>query len=259
MSVTLTAVANSAKTAFDLQLVSTGGYTTFTILRMINGGSQIVRGASSAALSSGAAFLRDFEAPQNTSVQYVAQVSGSAGTESSPLVTATGQIDFKSDVIFDLTRPSSPVPVFVESLPELSSDLGREVVWVAGRADPVVIMDVRRSPSGQLNLLADSLAQRDAISAAVAGGNIVCFSPRFPSVSGFTGVTYYSVGQMREQRLVAAADEPGRRMVLDIQQVAPPPSSFVPIDATTWQQVVDSGLSWAQANAAKTWQSLAYG
>ncbi|MDO8308559.1 MAG: hypothetical protein Q7V58_09440 [Actinomycetota bacterium] len=257
---TFAAVLNGDGTGFDVTLTTTD-FDTFTLTRQALDGAIGVRGAEDAALSAGAAFVSDLEAPQNTAVAYhVSCERTSDGYRATATVAATGEIDLGFDALFDLSRPTTILEVHPEKMPTWGQGIPSEFVWAQNRPDPVVISQVLRHPSGALSLLTATLAAKDEMNTALSRGNIIAFSPRYPETYGFDGLWYLAVGRVAVESLnPLVATEPGRRFVLDIQRIAPPPATFTPVDGRTWEEIVELGWTWEYIVASgMTWLQVMF-
>lgn len=242
---TFTAVLNDDGTAFEVTITTTG-FDTFTLTRSALGSAMIVRGCDETALTGGAAFVLDLEAPQNTAVTYVlACTRTSDGYRLTQTLTATGQTDLGFDGLFDLSRASVVLQVRPEAMPALSRDIPADTVWAQNRPDPIVVSQVLRMPSLQLSLLTATQAENTALNTTLSRGNILAFSPRYPAEYGFDGLLYLAVTKVQTASLnPRRADEPGRRFVLEAQRIAPPPASFIPITGRTWADIDLAGWAW---------------
>ena len=260
---TFTAEVASNGNGFDVT-ISAPDFETFTLTRQISGGSgAIVRGALNADLSGvGAAYLRDVEVPQNTTVQYlltVSRASPAPTSVSSAWITATGQVDHGGTVIFDLARSSEPTRVRVTDWSNLDHDQANEMVWVDGRADPVVVSSTRRLPASELVLLTLTNAEYTAIMTVLEGG-ITCIAPRYPAQAGMpNGIAYLSVGRISETRMTQQGQDKARYLGLKVQQIAAPPAQFIQQTARDWDSAYALGMTWDVLAATYTWDELAYG
>lgn len=262
---TFTAVLAADGNGFDIT-IGAPGFETFTLTRLIANapwGSGVVRGAKDASLSGiGAAYISDVEVPQNTVVQYLLTVmdtTPSPLTVTSEWLTATGQVDHGGHVIFDLSQSSAPTVVLVNSWDALEHDTEAEKIWVAGRADPVIVSGTRRMPVSSLTLLTLDNAQYEGILSILVGG-ITCFAPRYPQAFGMrTGLAYLSVGRVSEGRMRRSDGQPARYLTLEVQQILPPTAEYIVQVARTWDEAIALGLTWDVLAATYTWDELAYG
>ena len=245
--------------------ISAPDFETFTLTRAIGDGltSDIVRGADQAALSGiGAAYLLDVEVPQNTEVRYlltVERTSPAPTSVTSAWLVATGQIDRGGNAIFDLTRGSIPQVVKVNDWAQHNHDAPMEMVWVDGRADPVVISSTRRLPSSTMTLLTTDEESYAGIMEALAGG-ITCYTPRYPDEAGIPeGIVYLSTGRITVTKLNQRGQAPARLISVEVQEISPPPAEFILQAYRTWDEAYALGLTWDALAAAFTWDELAYG
>lgn len=231
------------------------GATLATLYRVSPDGNQAVRGAYEKAIT-GVMVAADYEAPQNTQLVYFARVSDGAQTRESEIVVVDGMIDRGGDVIFGLTNPLAWTQVNVQKFPSLKHAARQEVVQIAGRRDPVAVSDSRLFPSGTLSLITLEESDRLAMSALLAEGSIIAFSPRYPTY-GFADVWYLAVGDVDENRVVDLGYQTERVWDLQVQRVAPPPATFVGPAFRTWQDLKDAGTTWGQLlTGSKSWLQL---
>jgi len=174
-------------------------------------------------------------------------------------LSASGQVDYGGNVLFDLARPTDPQVFLFEDWNGLSHDIDQETMWPTGRQDPVVVSGVRRWPSSLLSVLTLTNDEYAQLMRIVSAG-ITCISPRYPLYYGETdGIVYASIGKVTEERKRdRESGQPARLVKLPVQKVNPPPADFVAQTARTWDEVIAWGLSW-DALSAMTWDEVAYG
>lgn len=253
-AITFTAVLDGTGRWVLLTMTCTGA-TTATIYRVTPDGTQAVRGAFNETIS-GALNAADYEAPQNTELVYFVRVSDGVSTRESAPVTVSGLVNRGADCIFGLTNPLAIVPVNVIGVPELRSAGRQDVVQVIGRPDPVVVSDVRVFPTGTLTLATLTEGERQDVSALLATGSLVAFSPNLPTF-GFTDVWYLAVLNVNEKRVSRLGNQPERFFEMEFQRVAPPPADFIGPAFVTWQTYNDAGTAWTVPYAAgTTWLSF---
>jgi hypothetical protein len=235
---TVAVAPDSVKRRCVITVTATVG-DTITLWRSSESGTAEVRGAVDIVTVAGETVFADYELPQNVAVSYFASGDDGAGAS-----VSAGVFDFGGDVIFDLGNPANSILVTVESLPSLDFSIERDVVTPWDRPDPVVVSGRRRMPSGTLTLLTLEQGDRVALYDVLMSGNIVAFSPWKPEY-GLNSPSYFSVGTVRQERTSRIVREQSRRWSLEVQQVAPPRSSYVfPVGSVTWQDLLDSGDTW---------------
>lgn len=252
-TITFTAALDPSSRWVVLQLSCTGA-TEATIFRVTDDGTQAVRGAFEKVIS-GALNAADYEAPQNAQLTYFARVSDGVMTQESALVNVTGAVDRQNDCIFGLTNPLAVVPVNVVGVPELRSAGRQEIVQVIGRADPVVVSDIRQYPAGVLTVATLTDDERQDVQALLASGQVVAFSPRY-SDYGFSDIWYLSVANVTEKRVSKMGNRPERLIEMEFQRVAPPPADFIGPAFRLWQDALDAGTLWNDVyTSGQTWLS----
>jgi hypothetical protein len=252
--VTFTAVIDGTHRWIILS-VSCTGMTGASIYRITPDGTRAVRNALD-KVAAGALNVADYEAPQNQALKYVAVVTDGTLAATSSIVTVSGTIDRGGDVLFGLTNPLATVPVHVVGIPDLSTAAPQEAVHVVGRADPIIVSDVRSYPTGSLLLATVTDEERIAVNGLLADGTILAFSPRYPTY-GFDDVWYLSIGGVSEKRASEVVTDPTREWTLAFQRIAPPPADFIGPAFATWNDVYTAGSTWSGILiAGTTWLDL---
>lgn len=126
-----------------------------------------------------------------------------------------------NDELFDPYAPTNKKALTVESWSDLGYRDSGDVVSVYGRADPVVVTDVRPMPSGTLVLVTLDATERDWLATLLASGRIIGFTPG-DAVFGLPMPCYLYVGKVNQSRIVKIAKAPERRWTLDVQMVTAP-------------------------------------
>lgn len=216
---------------------------------------ETVRGGQDVYMYEDSTFIADYEATQNTPVEYRATAKKDGVDATSDWVLADN-LDTGGDFFFSLDDPFSGLNIYVESLKSAATTSPRTVVKVWGRPDPVVVSGVRELPYGTLVLLTLELHEKDSMSEILSSGQICVLSPQYPS-EGLPDTAYLSIGSVNTTRPSPSAFEPSRRWSLEYQQVYAPPAFWrYPIqEATTWQDVVDTYANWA-AVSSNTWREV---
>jgi hypothetical protein len=197
------------------------GMTHATFWRRTPEGDVYLRGGISVT-GSGSASIVDYDAPQGIPVTYYAQVTDGVSTKSAGPTTTVDMVDRGGDVVYALDSPLFPIPVTVVSIPELQTQVKQDVVQVIGRADPVVVSDVRQYPSGTLTLATLDAAGRRELNALLADGEIIAFCPARADY-GIDDTWFLSVGPVVERRLSPLGVIAERHFEMQVQRVAAPP------------------------------------
>ncbi|MFM2437337.1 MAG: hypothetical protein RLZ55_146 [Actinomycetota bacterium] len=246
---TLTVVPDPVKRRCLITVNGTDG-EVISLYRLVMGEAAGVRGAVDVTMLAPSMLFADYELPQNVEFSYYAV--GAGGTS---VPVSAGIFDFGGDVMFDLSRPSVGQRVYVESFPEQTHDISADVVRVWDREDPVVVSGARQYPTGRVTLVSLSLSERSVLLETLRRGAIIALSPWQPTY-GLPSPSYYYVGLVTEQRPSPLAHAPERRWLLDVQQVAPPRSTYVyPVGDVTWQGVKDNYADWS-ALLPLTWSEV---
>jgi hypothetical protein len=109
--------------------------------------------------------------------------------------------------------------VTTQTIPDWSSDIPQGVIWVQNRPDPIVVSEVRRFETGQLEVLTQTAAGETALKALLASpGPYLLQQPTFG-----TPDRYVTVGRVDRKRSINKASDLFRVWVLPLTQVARPP------------------------------------
>ena len=240
-----------------LTLTATG-MTKATIYRSSADGTQAVRGAFNVD-APGSLVVADYEAPQGVSLSYFARTSDGTGSYDSSVAVTTGAIDRGGDVVFGLANPLAWLPLNVIGIKALAYESNIKLVNVLGRPDPIAVSDVRKFPSGTLEVYTLEDSERLSLLSLLTGSSVMAFSPSDPAY-GFSDVWYFAVGKVTESRVSPLGTEPARKFSLEVTRIAPPPAEFVgpafriwetPYNAPkTWGQWYTEGLTWLNAQVS---------
>jgi len=129
--------------------------------------------------------------------------------------------DPPGDRFFDPYNPLNEKLITIESWQDLTYDASGDVVRVYGRADPVVVTDIRSYPSGSLKVVTLDQPQREWLGSLLAPGRVIGFYPSDPSF-GYPSPTYLYVGKVLQSRVVRRVTAQERRWDLDVQVVEAP-------------------------------------
>jgi hypothetical protein len=213
----ITAVVDGT-TSFVTVTATCTGLTSATIYRVTPEGDAILRGGLNAA-GSGSVAILDYDCPQNTPVDYRAVVTDGVSSK------AAGLVNHGGDAFCGLAD-TDRLLLNVVGLPELRTVTRQDVVSVVGRADPIVVTDVRQYPSGTLTVVTMDATERRALDALLAPGSILVFKPRYATY-GFDDTWFLSVASSTERRVSKLAIVPERYVDMEVQRVAAPPGSPV--------------------------------
>ena len=200
---------------------------------------------------------RDYEAPLELELDYYAQASDATG-----LGATGGPHSITIDAgeceawLIDLARPVNSLPILIESFEELHYEAATGVHRVLGRRAPVLTSLPAWTPTGELILLTDDLAERDAMLGVLGSGFPVLV--RTHPILGI-GNLYAGVTDWVEARIVPAGAAPYRRFRVAVVQVErPDPALFTPSVPNTYAAVKASFVDYAEVLAlAHTYDNLA--
>jgi len=216
---------------------------------------ETVRGGQDIYMVEDSTFVADYEATQNTPVEYRA-TSKLDGVEAVSDWVMADNLDTGGDFLFSLDDPFSGLNIYIESLKSAATTSPRTVVKVWGRPDPVVVSGVRELPSGSLVILTLELNEKDSVAEILSSGQVCVLSPQWPS-EGLPDTVYMSIGGVNTTRPSPSAFEPSRRWTMEYQQVFAPPAfwRYPTEEATTWTGVLDDYANWT-AVASTTWREV---
>jgi hypothetical protein len=127
-----------------------------------------------------------------------------------------------ADIFFDPYFPANARALNVESFTALEFGASGEVVRVYGRADPIVVTDVRPWPTGTLRIVTLDSDERVWLEALLATGRIIGFSPDPTLAAGLPATSHQYVGKVTQERVSKLARHQERRWTLDVTLVAAP-------------------------------------
>jgi hypothetical protein len=235
------------------------GADTFTITRTApSGNSADVRGASDAAVTGATMILRDYEAPFDLDLDYEVTVWDGATVVAT--ATATFHIDYAPECdawLVDLAHPTNSLPATIQSLTELTFDQPAGVHQVLERRAPVLTTLPAHTPTGELIVLADTLAERDRMRNLFGSG--YPFLLRTDPLQGI-GNMYLGLTAFIEERILADGYAPQRRFrVACVQVERPDPAVYVPVAPNTYENVRATWATYGDLLAAVgTYEQLAY-
>ena len=205
--------------------VGRSGYRV-TVYREVSGGlPNIVRGIDDITLDLDERLFFDYEIPQGDNVVYRAVFTDPGGEET---ITPPAEIepqDYKADLIFPLNDPLNGLKLIVQEFRELTWGVSQEVLKVWNRPDPIVVSGVREYPRAMVMFVTETDRDRRRFLQILNDGGVVGFNPR-KSDTGFDGIAYFNLGEVKEKRIVPRASDPLRRWEAQVQQVVAPPADW---------------------------------
>ncbi len=234
-------VAVDFATAGSPLAASFAGVSTVTVTESLTG--RVVRGLSRAVAPGAVAGGADHEAPFGVAQSYVATAYDVAGvllaSSAVAAITVANPVFGFATWIKSLTTPSLSVNVKTVIIPDWTAPIPEGVLRVIGRADPIVVQDVRQYESGALEVLTQSPAAEAALTALLASPG-----PYLLQMPGYgTADRYVTVGAVGRKRPVNKATETWRTWMLPLTQVARPSvvGSRVSVPGHTY---ADSSAAW---------------
>jgi hypothetical protein len=218
---------------------STNG-TTWTPVRTMNDGRITSVGATTV--------IFDYEAAPGTTLYYAARAGlvDNAGNEiAGPWSTASGPHEWgTTDWWIKVPhRPLLSMRVTVTSQPSLGRQRPQEVLSVRGRRDPVVVSDVRASPTGTVAFLSSTEGERRAFDRILDHDGVLLFQA---PPSHQWGNRYVEIANAARTRPADTAFVTERIEEWEFVEVAYPSGD-----------VERFGATWDELAAAFTWNELA--
>ncbi len=214
---------------------------TVTVSESLTG--RVVRGLSRAMAPGAVAGGADHEAPFGVAQSYVATAYDVAGvllaSSAAAAITVANPVFGFATWIKSLTTPSLSVNVKTVIIPDWTAPIPEGVLRVIGRADPIVVQDIRQYETGTLEVLTQSPGAEAALTALLASPG-----PYLLQMPGFgTADRCVTVGSVVRKRPVNKATETWRTWSLPLTQVARPSvvGSRVSVPGHTY---ADSSAAW---------------
>ncbi|MDH6625731.1 hypothetical protein M2271_003542 [Streptomyces sp. LBL] len=252
--------AGGGGAAITLRGLTTGGPTyNWSLVRIVTGsGSLPVRGwtgdLTSQPVIGDIAVARDYEAPLGVPVQWRVILTDAGGvvrlTYTSDPITLDAEI---TDVwLKDPGLPQRSVKVTVATpMPTWATPARQGVSRVRGRRLPVVISDVRGGKTGDLTVVTETTADREALDWVLASGSPLLL--QWPPGWGEEDM-YVSIGDVQAAPVVDYSEFHDRTWVLPLTEVDRPIGGVTGSADRTWQTVKDDGSTWSEVlSGATTW------
>lgn len=199
------------------------------------------------------AVATDYEAPLGVVVQWRATITDHLGIIrasylSDPVTLAAETTDVW---LKDPGLPQRSTRVTVVSLPTWTTEARQGINSVRGRARPVVISDVRGAKTGDLTVVTETLADREALRWVLEPGSPLLI--QWPPGWGEDDI-YVSVGSVQAAPVVDFAEVHDRTWVLPLTEVDRPIGGVTGSAERTWETVRDDNDTWADVLAgASSW------
>lgn len=255
--------AGAGGAAITLRGLTTGGPTyKWSLLRLVPGqAAKPVRGwtgdLQNQSISGDIAVANDYEAPLGIPVQWRVTLTDPAGVlrmsfDSDPVTLAAEVTDVW---LKDPGLPQRSVKITVATpMPTWTTQARQGVNQVRGRRLPVVLSDVRGGRTGDLTVVTETTADREALDWVLASGAVLLL--QWPPGWGEQDM-YVSVGDVQAAPVVEYAEFHDRTWVLPLTEVDRPIGGVTGSADRTWQTVKDEGSTWAAVlEGAKTWLDI---
>ena len=250
-AVTVIITPDNANAQMFIQVNNVGYYGSLTPKRVIASVEYDVRGATNIAVQGASSELvTDYECPLDTSVTYRAYLDANQPIESSPATIVTDGMTFwLKDVI--LGAFSTKVQIQdMSDVTRAANILG--TYKVIGRANPIIITDVRQGRAGTMTLTTKTFSDSISIGDIIASGNTLLLqcppSAHFPDM-------YFQAGDISESWNGAPSYSQVHSWVIPFTETDPPSQSSISLDFnswllvtqfTTWQTVLNDRTDWTE-------------
>jgi hypothetical protein len=224
--------------------------------RPVRGGTwQLVRGGTVDVVN-GRMTRRvdDYEFPSGVDLEY--RIEGLTGAAAGATVVQVATVTRRSvaDSVWlkFITSPALNRRLEFMGRTDISRDSRTSVYQVQGRPDPVVVSDVHSSRQFTIEVKTETPADTEALDHALSQG-LPCYlqvpaTINTPSIYATIGSYSFKAPTLKSQRNV---------WTIPLTEVAPPPASLVPPNAT-WQQILDQYPTWDDVLASvPTWLATA--
>jgi len=253
MALGLTAVVDKNRLSVTLDATGLTVGQPFTITRQApSGNTAAVRGADNVTAAAAEVIVRDWEAPLDIALVYT--LTQAAQTATATVTVTWGRCEAW---LCDLALPTNSLFLTIESFVELQFPVPAGVHRVLNRRAPVMTMLPAWTPSGELIVLTDTLAQRDQVRSLLGSG--YPFLLRTTPAEG-VGNMYLGLTEFDEDRFLTDGYAPQRRFRVQVIQVERPDAAlFVPKPPNTYANVKASFATYAALKTAVgTYDQLAY-
>jgi hypothetical protein len=257
------APAGAGGASITLRGLTAGGPTyKWALHRIVSGmNPQPVRGwtgdLTSQTITGDIAVATDYEAPLGVPVQWRVVLTDTAGVVRMSYLSDPVTLDAEiTDVwLKDPGLPQRSVQVTVATpMPTWTTPARQGVNQVRGRRLPVVISDVRGGKTGDLTVVTETTADREALDWVLASGSPLLL--QWPPGWGEQDM-YVAVGDVQAAPVVEYAEFHDRTWVLPLTEVDRPIGGVTGSADRTWQTVKDEGGSWSEVlSSANTWLDI---
>lgn len=257
------ALSGGGGVALTARGLTTGGPSwVWSLTRLIPGQpAQPVRGwngdLTSQPITGDVAVVTDYEAPLGVPVQWRVIISNPSGVGSYSYTCAPVTLPAEATDVWlkDPGLPQRSVQLTVGTpMPTWRTVARQGVNQVRGRRLPVVLSDVRGGKTGDLTVITETEAEREALDWVLASGSPLLL--QWPPGWGERDM-YVSVGDVQAAPIVDYAEFHDRTWVLPLTEVDRPVGGVTGNADRTWQTVKDSGTTWASVLAdADTWLDI---
>jgi len=240
-SVTVVAAADNPNAQVSVTVSGLGFYSNLSVVRVVNSVEYPLRGATNIATNGVSSYVTfDFEAPLDTAVSYRAYLDGSLVVPSNTVTIVT---DGRTFWLKDVVLGSFSCKVYVEAMSEITRPANVVASFkVIGRANPIIVTDVRQGRTGTMTLTALTVGDQTALNDILASGNTLLF--QCPATANFPDM-YFQPGDIIETWRGTMSNP--------IHSYAIP---FTETDAPSQQAFTLASNSWLLVTQFSTWQDV---
>lgn len=251
------AVADNVNGQIQITVENVGIYDNLQVFR-IPGANPLdpgvpVRGADNIALTGSVEFiLFDVEAPLDSPFYYRAVLDGTSQVQT--LTTVQIDTDGRTFWIKDVILGASSSKVQVESMSDVVTPTRQlAVLNVIGRANPIIITDVRQGRTGTLTLTSQTSDDITQIRNLFASGNVLLF--QCPLAANFPDM-YFVPGDVTESWNGGYASNTVHSFSFPFIEADGPSTSAFVSNGNSWLLVTQFD-NWADVAASRsTWEQV---
>jgi len=247
-SVSVNAIVDNPNAQNIVTVTGLGFYSNLSLVRVVNSVEYPIRGATNLATNgTDTEIVFDFECPLDVPVLYRAYLDGSLSVDGNTVtITTDGRTFWLKDVILG----SFSCKVNVESMSDVSRPANVVGTFkVIGRANPIIVTDVRQGRTGTMVLTAFSTGDITAIHNIMASGNTLLFQA--PGSANFPDM-YFQAGDLTETWHGTASSPVHSFTVPFTETDAPSQQAFtlasnswlLVTQFASWQDVLDRRATW---------------
>lgn len=232
----------------------TANWLTFDLQRSDDAGTTwvAVRGATGATPPGDVWIGYDYEGTNGVAAIYRARAN--TATITGPWTTSTGATWTSTDHwLKDLRSPGNNVTVEISTMPQRQYGIEQVVYRVLGRADPVVVSDVRQYHTASITFEVYSAAEADNLRDLLSSGTVLL---QIGTGLGYDSI-YLVAGTIIDHHAAEQIGTEWRYVEVNYTAVGIPPDDGVDSTGLTWGDINSSYATWQLLlDTGDTWGDL---